>query len=239
MVAKKKSLLVAAMLALSNVAFSQSDGHVLVRAGQDAGKIIPYHEQYVYKDFRQGQLYYPNSKRSETMKLNYNLLSENIAFINSAGDTLMMKKDENIFKYVRIGGDLYHHDLVEGYFLLVTREPKVQLAVKRSWKVLRGDPVVNNGYGTVSAAAGTYTAIRSYETNAFVVHEDHIYRKDEDYFLITYDDRLFKANKGGFTKLFQDYREEIRDYLRENVIDFGKQEDLKKLLDYCLNLSKA
>jgi len=239
MMVKKKSLLVAALLALFNAAFSQNEDHVLVKTGQDAGKVIPFQDQYVYKDFREGQLYYPNSDRSETMKLNYNLLAENVVFINSNGDTLMMNRGENIFKYVRIGGDLYHHDLIEGYFLLVTREPKVQLAVKRSWKVLRGEPLVNNGYSTTSSSVGTYTGIRSSDTNRFIVHEDLVYHKAEDYFLITYDGRLFKANKAGFTKLFQDARSEIREYLRANAIDFEKQDDLKKLLDYCIKLSKA
>src|SRR5688572_18087789 len=139
----------------TSVAFSQTNNTILVKAGQDPVKVIPWKERYRYSEFLDGTFYDPQHKKSQMLKLNYNIFFNAMQFINVDGDTLFVDEASNMFKYVQINADLYYHDFRAGYFEILTLEPSIKLLAQLKWKVIRKEIVVNNGYGTISSVSGT------------------------------------------------------------------------------------
>jgi hypothetical protein len=239
MVVKKVILLIGFCTGM-HMALCQTPGTILVKAGEDATKVIPMKEQYRYPTFLPGRLIYPQNKKSELLRLNYNQLHGAMQFIDPKGDTLFIAEDSNIFKYVQVGNDLYYHDFREGYFEMLTKEGSVKLLSRYRWKIIRKEIVVDNGYGTSASVANTeYSARRSEEINNFVQNENTLFGKDWTFFLLGNKDKLYKATKSGFLKVFSDHKTEIQLYLKEQNTDFNNEADVRALLEFCLNLDNV
>jgi hypothetical protein len=66
-----------------------------------------------------------------------------------------------------------------------------------------------------------------------VMNEEVEITSETAYFLIT-DSAVFnKANKAAFIKTFPEKEELIREYLKQNKIEFNKETDLEKLFQFC------
>jgi hypothetical protein len=236
-----KKLIPFIMLCLcTQLAFSQTSHSILVKAGEDPAKVIPLKERYRYGEFLEGRFYDPQSKRSQILKLNYNIFFGAMQFINSDGDTLFIAEDSNIFKYVQIQRDLYYHDFREGYFEVLTLEPSIKLLAQLKWKVIRKETVVNNGYGSTSSVNGTeYSSRRAGDIGNFIQNENILFGKDLSYFLLGKKDKIYKANKAGFIKAFSNHKQKIQRFLKEQNVDFLRESDIRKLLEFCNSLESA
>lgn len=224
-------LLALVLFAVITTAFSQS---VLVKAGQDYTKAIPRSDRYRYKDFMNGQLHYPQGKKSQVLRLNYNIIFAAVQFIDSNGDTLFIAEDSNIFKYVSINNDLFFHDFQFGYFEILTREPQIKLMSQVKWNIARKDVMIENGYGSsLSLSNSDYSTIRVSGANNFIQNENTLFEKEDAYFLLDKKQRIHKATKSSFIKIFQDYKGEIQSFLKDNDIDFSDKDDLRTLLEFC------
>lgn len=224
-------LLALVLFAVITTAFSQS---VLVKAGQDYTKAIPRSDRYRYKDFMNGQLHYPQGKKSQVLRLNYNIIFAAVQFIDSNGDTLFIAEDSNIFKYVSINNDLFFHDFQFGYFEILTREPQIKLMSQVKWNIARKDVMIENGYGSsLSLSNSDYSTIRVSGANNFIQNENTLFEKEDAYFLLDRKQRIHKATKSSFIKIFQDYKGEIQSFLKDNDIDFSDKDDLRTLLEFC------
>lgn len=236
----KRIILVSGLWMGMHSVLCQSNTTILVKAGEDASKVIPQKEQLRYPQFLPGRLIYPQNKKSEVLRLNYNQLHGAMQFIDQKGDTLFIAEDSNIFKYVQIGNDLFFHDFRQGYFEMVTREGNINLLSQFRWKIIRKEVVVDNGYGTSASVGGTeYSSRRSGDINNFVQNENTLFGKEWAYFLLGNKEKLYKATKSTFLKLFSDNKQEIQLYLKEQEIDFDKEADLRKLLEFCLSLENV
>lgn len=224
-------LLALVLCAVITTAYSQS---VLVKAGQDYTKAIPRSDRYRYKDFMNGQLHYPQGKKSQVLRLNYNIIFAAVQFIDSNGDTLFIAEDSNIFKYVSINNDLFFHDFQFGYFEILTREPQIKLMSQIKWNIARKDVMIENGYGSsLSLSNSDYSTIRVSGANNFIQNENTLFEKQDAYFLLDKKQRIHKATKSSFIKIFQDYKGEIQSFLKNNDIDFSDKDDLRTLLEFC------
>lgn len=210
---------------------------IMVNAGDDVSKVIPRKEQLRYPEFRDGQCVYPQGKRSEVLKLNYNMLVGAMQFIDPKGDTLFIAEDSNIFRYVQIQRDLYYHDYIQGYFEILTREAPIKLLSQLNWRIVRKESVVNNGYGNSSSVSTTEYSSRRSDINTLVQNENSLFTKEQRFFLLGKKDKLYKATKSGFIKVFSDYKKEIKLHFDEREIDFQSEEDLRRLLEYCNTLA--
>ncbi|WP_276373072.1 hypothetical protein [Chryseolinea sp. H1M3-3] len=65
---------------------------------------------------------------------------------------------------------------------------------------------------------------------------DRYYKKDVSYFFIDRRTSVHKAIKPSVLKLFSPYAEKINKYLETDPVDFNRQEDLIRLLNFCHNL---
>jgi hypothetical protein len=232
----RKVVLLVGFCVVIQLAFCQSNSTILVKAVKTPRKRFPA-KNNLLPQFLPGRLIYPQNKVSEVLRFNYNQLHGAMQFIDPKGDTLFIAEDSNIFKYVHVGNDLYFHDFKQGYFEMVTREGKIKLLSQFRWKIIRKEIVVDNGYGTSASVANTeYSARRSNEINNFVQNENTLFGKEWAFFLLGDKDKVYKATKSTFLKLFSDNKQEIQAFLKDEAIDFNNQAHLQKLLEFCLSL---
>jgi hypothetical protein len=231
----KKFLQLFVLLCLmANYSFSQNNNLILVKAGENPGKVIPKKLTYRYGDFQNGKLYFPSGKSSATMLLNYNSLYDDLMFIDKKGDTLVVGADQ-VFPYAEIGGNQFYHDSQKGYFEILTGDDKIKLVCKYYFEIRRKDVTGSNGYGSTSLTTGSIVASRM--TNSSVVrNQDVSYSKSVSYFFLEDHERFLKATRSSLWKLFPKQKDAIKNYLEKNPVDFLNKDDLERITAYCLQL---
>ena len=76
----KKSLIIMLVLWAPAAALAQATQtaagieEFMVRTGQEASEVIPRVKHFYYPSFQEGQVFYPQGKRSDVLLLNYNTL---------------------------------------------------------------------------------------------------------------------------------------------------------------------
>lgn len=213
------------------MAWAQAKDEYLVRTGQQVSQVIPRSKQFFYPDFQKGQVFYPQGKRSDELLLNYNTLAHIMQYINHNGDTLFIPEESNIFKYVKIGNDIFYHHFKEGYFMLHTRGNQFNLATRTRWKIERRDMLVFNGYGMTAVSPGSTLSEKRIGENV-VKNEDVVYALESLYYLVGPRDAVFHANRAGILKAFSEIKTEMQSFMRENQTRFDDAESLKSLIAY-------
>lgn len=231
----KKSFLTLLSACLCIMLQAQVPQQYTVHTGQEASEVIPRSQHFYYPDFQRGQVFYPQGKRSDVLLLNYNTLLGVMQYIDHDGDTLFIPEESNIFKYVRIGGDLFYHHFRDGYFNLQTRHDYYNLGTRVRWKIDRRDLMVYNGYGTSVVSAGSTLSERRVDESV-VPNQELSYVSEQMFFLIGPRDAVFRANRAGFFKAFAAHKEEISAYIRAHGTDFGNKESLKELIAFANGL---
>src|SRR5688500_19609212 len=101
-----RSLLSLAIVLLFNgTSFSQTTELITVKAGQTFSDV--YKEIYRYPQFAAGRVYFKNGEVSAG-KLNYSILSEEILFISSTGDTLALDNKTSIRSVTIVINSFYY-----------------------------------------------------------------------------------------------------------------------------------
>ena len=227
----KKWLIALVGLCMYESVCAQATEEFLVRAGEEASDIIPRVQHFYYPTFQEGQIFYPQGKRSDVLLLNYNTLVGVMQYIDPSGDTLFIPEESNIFKYVRIGKDIFYHHFREGYFNLHSRDENYNLASRTRWRIERRDVMVDNGYGMSAATPGsTISTMKIGE--AVVANQDMSYTSETEFFLVGPRDAVFHATRTGVLKAFPDYNEQMQAFIRDHQTNFDDAQSLKDLINY-------
>ncbi|HTF20755.1 MAG TPA: hypothetical protein VK658_21930 [Chryseolinea sp.] len=234
----KKSLIILIACFVQATALAQATEEFMVRTGQEASEVIPRVQQFYFPDFRQGQVFYPQGKRSDVLLLNYNTLLEVMQYIDQNGDTLFIPEESNIFKYVRIGQDIFYHHFREGYFNLHSRDENYNLATRTRWKIERRDMMVYNGYGMSTVSPGSTVSTRRVGESV-VTNQDMVYIVESEFYVVGPRDAVFRANRSGFLKAFAENKEQLQDFIREHQTNFDDEQSLKDLVSYSNGLIAA
>lgn len=209
----------------------------IVRTGQEASEVIPRKQQFYFPDFLHGQVFYPQGKRSDVLLMNYNTLLEVMQYIDEKGDTLFIPEESNIFKYVRIGQEIFYHHFRDGYFNLHTRDDNYNLATRTRWKIERRDLLVYNGYGMSTVSPGSTVSTRRVG-DSVVTNQDMAYIRESEYYVVGPRDVVFRANRAGFLKAFSGNKDQIQSFMREHATSFDNEQSLKDLISYGNGLIK-
>jgi hypothetical protein len=207
---------------------------VVIPAGIDPAKGFPIADRYRLPQFANGYLITIANKRSQPLKLNFNLFSGNPQFIDDKGDTLFI--DKELAKYIQVQGLTYLHEFTSDYYEIVMKTEPVSLAIKREWKIIRREGVSNNGYETIGAiqrVPGSYNAAGTNQGYGNgVTNETLTFRRDSTYFFIDSKERVYKANDNSLLKIFPHNRVDLQQYFKENDVNFDKEGDIRKVLAF-------
>lgn len=249
LVVKTKILLIFILSTFWFLAFSQNRGNSSLEEQRieelefidRLPEFIPKNEKYRYSEFRDGYVFYVSRKQSNVTKLNFNRYRSLISMIDEKGDTTFVANFE-IIKYILIDKDLYYHDRDKGYFEIRTNPTdSVRLCVQRQLNIVNREVLKDHEKPTSSSTDKSFSVIYV-PRNPTLPREKITVSRDDIFYLIEGSNELLIANKSSFFKLFPSRKGQIENYLSKQAkqrtpVKFHKEEDLKKLLSFCLGLS--
>lgn len=175
---------------------------------------------YYFPDFQLGKItFHTGYSSNELIPLNYNLYLGQMTMIGYDGDTVQIPYSKKI-KLATIGDHVFFHDNKIGFIEIIQEFP-VALGVFRTMsihtKYVQG---TKDGTSYGSDVRGTPSAYARY------------YRKEERYYIIGKDNKVYKASASSILKLFNS-KNEINAYLTENQPNFENKVDLLMLMEFC------
>ena len=198
---------------------------------QNANNIqIEKNLKYYYPEFYKGKIQFVNGKKADS-KLNYDLLNEEMHFINSAGDTLALSNMGEI-KEITIGDDLFYYK--NGFLKVVVEMSNIKLASKqkRSTEVIG----MKGAYGEKldGSSVANYTNLMTKDFAAIKLKTGNLGYGDLaiDYYISGPENNFILANRKNFYKLMPNKKDLLNEFFKKNEIDFSNQTDLIKFMAY-------
>lgn len=197
-----------------------------IMPGEKVESFVPDSVSYLYSSFKNGTVYFKDSRRVDA-PLNYNSLFEEIMFIAPGGDTMALDNGA-LIKYVVITTDtFYFADFFvknEGHF------GDIRLASKGIFVIYDSNPMGAMG----TKATGSVTTVRTLLTRGeskTLTRQDVIKIRKETQFYIGDRFNNFKAaNRKNLMDFFPEKSKKIREYLKNNSVNFNKRDDLSKII---------
>lgn len=228
----KKSFLIQGLLlfCFSSI-YAQDPEIVRIKAGQDPATSYSQNGFYMFPYFSEGVAVFKKGEKI-TARFNYHILNDEIQFISLNGDTLALADPFSI-KYITIDSSLFYYS--EGYLEVILINENIMLARKLK---LNTTTEKIGAYGQTSPSGSIRTPNRVIMGNTgkdLTINQDLIIQKEYTYFWLDKYTTVLKANKSNLLKLLApDKKSSIEEYLKKNKIDFRKESDLKKLLQFSL-----
>lgn len=182
---------------------------------------------YRFQDFVQGVVYHNNGSQSNA-RLNFNLLLQEIHFIDPRGDTLAISSPNTISAFV-LDQTIYIY-AKEGYLEVLADYASIQLAGK--FRLLRQTEKIGAyGQSSPGSAIETYTSIwiRNYEFK-LTPNVDMKMLRGASYFFLVNNRHPVRASKSNLIKLMPSQKEKIEVYLQKYKINFNNETELRQLL---------
>lgn len=221
----------------SHFSFSQGSERFRVGSDEEIEKAIPAHERYRFEHFRQGEVHFQNGTQANA-RLNYNLLLEEVQFIDITGDTMSLA-DEHLIKQIRLGGNTFYYDEKSGFVEVIADYTPVKLTIHQKFTTVNAEKMGAYGQSSAVSSIKNYNSIAT--TNGqrqnLTLKGDVVLAIESTFYLVDQNNRIYKANKSAFRKIFPEQKQAIQEYVKQEAIDFNDEEDLKKLLQYSSELS--
>ncbi|MGN6616527.1 MAG: hypothetical protein ACTHJ5_05080 [Ilyomonas sp.] len=220
-------IIIILLLPVLNVS-GQKKGYT-VKAGDEISVSLPDSLKYIYPQFVLGTVHLRNGNFANAL-LNYNLLEGEMQFIDPKGDTLAIDNEATI-RTVSINKDSFYYD--KGYLQLVSYYPAIKLAKRESIDVT--DELKMGGYGqtsSTSAITSISSIYRGTEVAKLNSRGELLLLKHTRYFIGDKFNNFIPATKKNIIKSFKVKDAIAEDFLKENKIQFNKEEDLEKLITF-------
>jgi hypothetical protein len=206
-------------------ATGQENQEFIVKAGTKIIDYFPLESRFRYPAFTPGKVFFKDDTYTGS-RLNYNILYGEVQFIQK-NDTLSIANTRDI-KFVTIESDTFYFD--KGYVEIVFDMGKSKLGVKQFVKMV--DKQTQAAYGMTSSVSATdsYNSIPSSSGYySLTVNEDIRVRQVKDFYLGSEKDGFQLIRKKLVLEMFPESEDEIKQYLKNNDVNFNNGSDLMKL----------
>ena len=216
---------------------AQEEDRIKVKVGGKIGSRDFTSAAYRFPAFQEGIIYY-NSAVPAKASLNFNQLLGEMHFISPKGDTLAL---DNLYqvKVINIGEAKFYYDPANKSFGEVIADfNTVKLLITHRFRPSdKESGVAYDQYSNTSATTkyGTYTV--NGRTQKLNINEYQVFAKRANYFISDQNNQFHLVNKGNILKIFSKHKAVVEKYIKDNRTDFQKEEDLKKLLSFCTQLT--
>lgn len=205
-----------------------------VKAGEFPDKVIPYPDRYQFSQFTTGKAEFLDGRSSQA-RFNYNYIGGHVLFVNAGLDTLELT-DKAILKSITIGEKSYRFDKRFGYCEVIATFDRAILGKR---EVLARIGTEKGGPYGISYTASSVTTYRSYSSDQAASNKklnanaEGLFSYRTAHYLIDNNSRFHMPTAGSFRKLYPANKKQIDQYLKEKPVNFGKEQDLLRLLAYC------
>lgn len=222
----KNTLLLLGFLLIMLRPAAQDKKIFVVKAGEAANEVIPFDEVYTYPAFVSGLVHFRSGDVSQG-RLNYNVLTSEMDFIDAKGDTMALA-DEPLIKMVVIGKDSFLFN--QGYFKIVASAGEYKLAKRALFTMAK---IEKTGAYDQPMPAGTDTYSgysNGNHVNKLVVKQNVTLVKETAWYFGNKNNEFLPANRKNLKRSYSKKENKIDDYLTGNEVDFRKEDDLVKLI---------
>lgn len=184
---------------------------------------------YLFPSFAEGSAKVKSGGQS-IYKMNFNMLLCQMQFINEHGDTLNIDPAE--IDSIIVNNKTFFYK--KGYYEVVADFDSVKLLVLRNVKY---EPVKTGAMGLPSHgnSIDSYATLRDEnDTKQLILNEDLDIYLESTYFLAKKNGDMVTATKSNFLSSFKKNKPDIQQFIKSNKLNFNKESDLEKLLDFCV-----
>jgi hypothetical protein len=204
---------------------------VTIRPDEVADEAFPFKDRYQFAAFEDGYLITPKGQRTQQLRLNFDNFHGLPKFIDKKGDTLVV--NDALVKSVHIKGRMFVKYEKGKYYQMLLANAPAQLGITRFWRIARLEARyldASTGREEVSFSRDKGNTYYSKKLGKTVKNEFRIYKLDTAYVLIDDKGKTHKATRGNLSKILPEQKNQIDSFLKEEDVDFDKEEDIKKLL---------
>ncbi|QHT66064.1 hypothetical protein GXP67_04975 [Rhodocytophaga rosea] len=215
---------------------AQESKTIRVKSGNDPVRVIPMSDKYRFARFTDGKIYYVNSVSAG--KLNYSILLGEIHFIGPKQDTLSLA-NEQLIKKVSIGESNFYYAKEKGYVEEIADFNNIKLGISQIIHMVNSEKEGAYDQSTGVASIRSYKSLATGNSSLqrLQLKGDILLAKRVNYFLIDQNSRIHIASKANFLKVYAKHKKMIATYIKQEMIDFKSEKDLRKLLSFCNQLS--
>jgi hypothetical protein len=209
--------------------FAQDLKTFKVNPGEKVYDVITPANRYAFNDFQVGQGFFKNNTVGTGM-MNYNALTASIEYIDEKGDTLLLD-DPGTFKHFIIASDTFYYDKV--YLEQLAKSGKIILG--RFWVIMMSNHQrLGSKDQPTDASVDAYTSLSSggNPLKTLVAKEVLTYKETIRYYFGDQFGQFRIANKKNLLAAFGNNKNQITAYLEMNQVNFLKESDMLKLLDF-------
>jgi len=202
----------------------------MLNIAQDKSASVSAH--YVLPDFENGTVKMKNGQILE-VKMDYNMLSEEMIF-EKEGTRLAMDKIETIDTVYLASRKFIPY---EKYFLELLLEDRISLFIRHKRNILQAGSPAGYGGTTETGAAHSISYLAG-SGNLYKLQLPSDYHvTDASQFWIKKDSTFFRiGTERQILDIFPEKSKEIKQFIRQNKINFRKEKDVTTLINKCNEL---
>lgn len=184
---------------------------------------------YVFPEFTEGMVLKKSGEKNKAL-LNYNSLTQEVIF-DQTGRKMALDQVQTIDTvYIQ---NRKFIPAVKGFYEVATNTP-VQLYIQHKCKVT--PPGTDAGFGGTSQTSASHSVnnlLSSGRAFALKLPDGFIITPETEYWIKSDKELIKVTNVKQVQKAFPGKGNEINDFARKNKINFSKQQDVVKLVEYC------
>ena len=208
------------LFAFIDYADSQTlSGKISIRSRDNIIHKLPDSICYMMPQFTKADIVYTSGKQFSAV-VNICNVDNSVRFINRDGDTLLMA-NANSVQYITTPEALYTR--INDYFIRNIFRIDVEQTE------LSGGGI---GLPKTSTARTASNLETDYNVDKDVAREVEWEIKSE--FILSDSQKRYPCKRSSFEKLFPSKKKEIKEFVKQNKIDFDKKEDLILLFKFCV-----
>ena len=209
--------------------WAQDITFVTIKAGSNINDVLTTPDIFLDPQFITGNVFFSDGTKTSSI-MNYNSLADQLLFIDRKGDTLALT-DEKTVKFININKDTFYYD--DGYIRLVASNSVVKLAEKHIWELADIRKIGSHDRPSTTFDVTSYRTLTDKfgKTHDLLLNEDLLLRKKTSYYFGDKYNHFTLAGKKNLMELFPKEQNILANYLKKNKVNFGKKDDLEKLLN--------
>ncbi|MEQ8413026.1 MAG: hypothetical protein RIB71_01120 [Imperialibacter sp.] len=228
----KNFLFLVFVLLLSASLRAQEDRKFKVRPGEVTKSVIPSSEVFRFASFEYGDVDLVSGSTVKAL-LNYNLLLREMLYINYAGDTVSISATAT--RKITVGGAEFYSFPDNMWVEVIAGDKRLQLGVHQVVGLVKTE-LLGEQY------RDGMTPLRNIERGIYPTYRELYNQKarycilltrQTTYYFIDKNKRISPAKRSAIVRIFPQYSNEIRSFIKEKSIKTDEEEGLRQLIAFC------
>jgi hypothetical protein len=194
---------------------------IAINPGNDVLTSIPSEDLYAYRQFVEGVIHYKSGKTIKH-KMNYNVLFDEMEYINSRGDTVEFNNHD--FNFIALGKDIFYRDRF--YYRVLKNYDKIKLITRNVFAFVNKEKTITD------SIHNSYLIITNGAYLRGVAPKDTLrLTKLEMYYMTDLKNTIQALRRENLIKIYPHRRKALLNYLYEHPVHLDNLDEIEKMLD--------